>query len=347
MRLGAVRAVCRVLLLAGALAAARAPFVAASSGAAPPPKSGDPVGEAKQRLETARNEANAAAARFTDAQSHYEQLSDQVAEIEQQIQRGEDRAAHLHEIAARRAIVAYKTQGADVSAVFGTDDPRDGMRSSVLLDAANESDKEAVQEYAALADDLAAKREELSNQRKLQKEALDTFSDERKMLDEKVSDAQKAQENLGEKVRAGNAAAPGFTAGAINAPVIDGLVCPVPGSAFSNDFGQPRAGHTHQGNDMFAPMGTANLAVVSGNVTYGPGGSGGNGAYLDGENGVTYIYYHLSEYVGPPRHVNQGEVIAKLGQTGNARAPHTHFEIRRGGRTAPPVNPYPTITKIC
>jgi len=62
---------------------------------------------------------------------------------------------------------------------------------------------------------------------------------------------------------------------------------------------------------------------------------------------VTYIYYHLSEYVGPPRHVNQGEVIAKLGQTGNARAPHTHFEIRRGGRTAPPVNPYPTITKIC
>lgn len=43
----------------------------------------------------------------------------------------------------------------------------------------------------------------------------------------------------------------------------------------------------------------------------------------------------------------QGEVIAKLGMTGNAGAPHTHFEIRPGGRTAPAVNPYPTLVKIC
>jgi murein DD-endopeptidase MepM/ murein hydrolase activator NlpD len=125
------------------------------------------------------------------------------------------------------------------------------------------------------------------------------------------------------------------------------MVCPVPGAAFSSDFGQPRTGHTHQGNDMFAPMSTPNLAVVGGNITYGDGGSGGMGAYLDGDNGVTYVYYHLSQYVGGPRHVAQGEVIAKLGMTGNAGAPHTHFEIRPGGRTAPAVNPYPTLVKIC
>jgi hypothetical protein len=47
------------------------------------------------------------------------------------------------------------------------------------------------------------------------------------------------------------------------------------------------------------------------------------------------------------RHVAQGEVIAKLGTAGNAGAPHTHFEIRPGGRTAPAVNPYPTLAKIC
>ena len=41
------------------------------------------------------------------------------------------------------------------------------------------------------------------------------------------------------------------------------------------------------------------------------------------------------------------EVIAKLGMTGNAGAPHTHFGIRPGGRTAPAVNPYPTLVKIC
>jgi peptidoglycan LD-endopeptidase LytH len=71
------------------------------------------------------------------------------------------------------------------------------------------------------------------------------------------------------------------------------------------------------------------------------------GAYLEGDNGVTYVYYHLSEYVGGPRRVAQGEVIAKLGMTGNAGAPHTHFEMRPGGRTATAINPYPTLIKIC
>src|SRR5207248_2858064 len=38
-------------------------------------------------------------------------------------------------------------------------------------------------------------------------------------------------------------------------------------------------------------------------------------------------------------------VIAKLGMTGNAGAPHTHFEIRPSGRAAPAVNPCPTLVK--
>src|SRR5262245_35152984 len=185
MRLGAVRAVCRVLLVAGGLAtgfaAAWAPLAAPRAGAQP----SDPVADAKQRVEAAKNEANGAAARFTEAESRYEELADEIATIEQQIKTGEERAAHLREILQRRAVVAYKSQGADVSAVFGTDNPRKGMRSSVLLEAANSSDKEAAAEYAALADDLAAQRERLSDQRKLQKEVLDKFADERKLLDAK------------------------------------------------------------------------------------------------------------------------------------------------------------------
>jgi murein DD-endopeptidase MepM/ murein hydrolase activator NlpD len=334
MRLGAVRAVCRVLLVAGGFAAAWAPVAAPPAGAQP----ADPIADAEQRVEAAKNDANAAAARFTEAESRYEQLGDEIATIEQQIKVGEERAGHLREILQRRAVVAYKSQGADVSAVFGTDNPHQGLRSSVLLEAANSSDKEAAAEYAELAGDLAAQRERLANQRQLQQEVLDKFSDERKLLDAKVAGTQQAMADLQAKVQAGEA---------VTAPVIDGMVCPVPGAAFHDDFGEPRSGHTHQGNDMFAPMGTPNLAVVAGNVTYGPGGSGGNGAYLAGDNGVTYVYYHLSEYVGGPRHVDQGEVIAKLGMTGNAGAPHTHFEIRPGGRTAPAIDPYATISKIC
>ena len=343
MRIRQVRAVCRVLLTAGvALAALTWAYPVA---AAP----GDSLADVEQRVIDAKNEANAAAARFTDAQSRYEQLGDQVAMIEQRIKVGEARAESLHEVAQRRAVVAYKTQGADISVLFETDDPREGVRSSVLLDAANSSDKQAVAEYAEVAADLAVQRERLAGDRKAERDALDKAAGERKLLDVKVADAQRAQRNFDAKQQAAQAAAPRSGLTAVIAPVIDGLMCPVPGAAFSNDWGQPRSGgRRHEGNDMFAPTGTANIAVVNGDVTYGDGGLGGKGAYLAGENGVTYVYYHLSEYVGGPRHVSQGEVIGRLGDTGNARgSPHTHFEVRPGGRSAAATNPFPIISKVC
>ena len=211
------------------------------------------------------------------------------------------------------------------------------MRSSELLNRANEADNAAVADLAAVNADLAAQRDQLAEDHRDYPTYRQRLADESKILDTKVAAAEMAVRELQAK----------RAAEGLGAPVVDGLVCPVPGAAFSNDFGQPRTGHSHQGNDMFAPMGTPNLAVVGGNVTYGPGGSGGMGAYLEGDNGVTYVYYHLSEYVGGPRRVAQGEVIAKLGMTGNAGAPHTHFETRPGGRTATAINPYPTISKIC
>jgi murein DD-endopeptidase MepM/ murein hydrolase activator NlpD len=233
--------------------------------------------------------------------------------------------------------------------VLEANSPREGARSSVFLDAATAADNDAVMEYAMLADDLTALRDRLDNERKLQHQALDQLAQERKLLDAKLADAQKAQRDLEAKAWAALAAGPQASpGGVVNAPAVDGMVCPVPSAAFSNDWGQPRSGgRRHQGNDMFATMGTANLAVVSGSVTFGDGGAGGMGAYLDGDNGVTYVYYHLSEYVGGPRRVSQGEVIGKVGQTGNATAPHTHFEMRPGGRAAAAINPYPTLTRIC
>jgi peptidoglycan LD-endopeptidase LytH len=342
MRIRQVGAVCRVLLTAGLVLAA---LTWAEPVAAAP---GDSLADVQQRVADAKNEANAAAARFTDAQSHYEQLGDEVAMIEQKIKVGEERAQGYREVAQRRAVIAYKNQGADLTVIFKTDDPRDGVRSSILLDAANASDKQAVADYADASADLAAQRERLAGQRKLARGALDKMAGERKLLDVKVTDFQQAQRDFDAKKQAAAAAAPNSGASAVGAPVVDGLVCPVPGAAFSDDFGQPRAGHRHEGNDMFAPSGTSYLAVVSGNVTFGDGGAGGMGAYLAGDNGTTYVYYHLSQYVGGPRHVNQSEIIGKGGDTGNARgAPHTHFEIRPSGRTGPPVNPFPTISKIC
>jgi murein DD-endopeptidase MepM/ murein hydrolase activator NlpD len=304
-----------VLLLTGALAAAAGiPLLGSSAGAAAVP---DP-----------RQEANDAAARYQDIQTRVDQLGDQIAAVEQEIQAGEARRTELRGIAQRRAAVAYKNQGADLRVVLGADSTREGLRSSVLLDRANAADNHAIAELAALDADLAAQRDQLAAQRKQQQDALDQLADQRKVLAAKVADANGVA-SVGGPVQ-----------------IIDGMVCPLPGAAFSDDFGQPRSGgRTHQGNDMFAPMGTSELAVVSGSVTYGDGGGGGMGAYIAGDDGNRYVYYHLSQYVGSPRHVGAGEVIGKVGQTGDATAPHLHFEIHPGGGAA--IDPYPTLSRIC
>ena len=99
---------------------------------------------------------------------------------------------------------------------------------------------------------------------------------------------------------------------------------PGAGAAYSDDYGGPSG---HPGIDMFVPTGTTAVAVKAGTVRYVPNeGAGGNTAYLQADDGNTYFYAHFSQFIGEGRTVAQGEVIGLTGMTGNASAPHLHFE---------------------
>ena len=128
-------------------------------------------------------------------------------------------------------------------------------------------------------------------------------------------------------------------------------VCPVQGSvSFTDTYGAPRSGgRTHKGVDMFAARGTPTVAVVAGSVFFQSDPLGGLAAYVNGNDGNTYYYAHLNDYVGGGRSVAAGEVVGHVGNTGDASdaPPHLHFEIRPGGPNGPRINPYPTVRANC
>jgi murein DD-endopeptidase MepM/ murein hydrolase activator NlpD len=62
-------------------------------------------------------------------------------------------------------------------------------------------------------------------------------------------------------------------------------------------------------------------------------------------NGTVSRYAHLSAiYVKRGQPVNQSQVIAAMGNTGNSTGPHLHFEIRPNGRAA--INPMTFLARV-
>ncbi len=128
------------------------------------------------------------------------------------------------------------------------------------------------------------------------------------------------------------------------------LVFPVLGAhAFGSDFGAPRMvgtpdEHTHQGNDIAAPLGAQLVAVEPGMVVaMGTDRLGGIKLWLAGRSGTYYYYAHLSKFADDVHEgdiVPAGTVIGFVGNTGNAAGgiPHLHFEIHPNG--GPAVDPY-------
>jgi hypothetical protein len=95
-------------------------------------------------------------------------------------------------------------------------------------------------------------------------------------------------------------------------------------------FGSGRSGHSHQGQDVFAKCGTPLVAARGGKVQFaGFHAAAGYYVVIDGVGtGTDYAYMHLREpadvLVGD--RVYTGQEIGAVGDSGNARGCHLHFE---------------------
>lgn len=88
----------------------------------------------------------------------------------------------------------------------------------------------------------------------------------------------------------------------------------------------------HTGTDLAAPLGTPVLAAYAGQVAIADFlGGYGLAVAIDHNKGMQQsLYAHLSEvFVRSGDVVKQGEVIGRVGSTGNSTGPHLHFEFRQ------------------
>jgi hypothetical protein len=122
-------------------------------------------------------------------------------------------------------------------------------------------------------------------------------------------------------------------------------VQPISNAKLVDTFGAPRSGgRHHEGIDIFAKPGTPIHAIAGGTVVQGFDNKlGGQVVRIQGDDGRYYYYAHLRagsvDHLHVGEHVNAGQVIGQVGNTGDAATTpsHLHFQVREHGTW---INPY-------
>ena len=146
-----------------------------------------------------------------------------------------------------------------------------------------------------------------------------------------------------------------------------GIIFPVVGPVdYRDDFGEPRPGGPHQGNDIMAPKRALAVAAEAGKVKFWTtSASAGCMLYLYGRSGTTYLYIHLNNDLTNGNDnrgrcvagtayatglksgaaVVAGQPVGLVGDSGDANGvhPHLHFEVHPKDGKA--VSPYPYLRR--
>jgi murein DD-endopeptidase MepM/ murein hydrolase activator NlpD len=198
--------------------------------------------------------------------------------------------------------------------VQGTSDAGEVLRNRIMAQA---EQQQAQIDAKALADaEAAAAKEADEAAAKAQKEAEAKAAAAKKKAEEEA--ARKAEE-------------------ARLAELAKQYTLPTSSYTVTSSFGQAGAlwsSGYHTGLDFAAPTGTLIKAVHSGTITEaGWAGSYGYRTILTLDDGTELWYCHQSSIsVNVGQKVSTGDVIGRVGATGNVTGPHLHFEVHPGGQ---------------
>lgn len=133
------------------------------------------------------------------------------------------------------------------------------------------------------------------------------------------------------------------------------LLMPLPGvsvRSVADTWGGPRdGGRRHEGQDIFAPLGTPVFAAAPGFVyRVGPNRRGGNTVVVVAAGGYRHYYAHLDRFgdIREGQAVGVDTIIGYVGNSGNAASTPPHLHLGVYGSTEDPcdwapVNPLPLL----
>ena len=137
------------------------------------------------------------------------------------------------------------------------------------------------------------------------------------------------------------------TAAADPAPAV---VFPIMAPRLSSGYGKRthpiyHSTRHHKGVDLAAPENAHVRAIATGTVVFADEYGGyGKLVTVKHKAGYSSLYGHLSEIrVNPGERIKAGDIVGRVGSTGNVTGPHLHFEWRHQGEPIDPLTVFPAL----
>ena len=331
--------------------------------------------------------ANEATAAYQDAQSQYYSLQGQVDAARKKIGELQTKRSGLVKLARLRAVVAYKGGDLNIDQLVGFgSDIMESARRATLLDRVNARGNQAIAQLTVVTDELHAKEKDLDKQLGKSRASLADMKQQANDASNAVAEFANGRRSVEGAPR--RAEAPGGARGAARGRAGRGAEPPAdvePRERQQRErwrverwWGRPRADHRdghlglprtrsalvherlgraarwrHSGSTRATTSSLrwvrATVAPTDGSMFFQPDPLGGLSWYVTDSHNNTYYGTHLSATVGSSRTVKAGELIGRVGNSGDAAGgpTHLHFEIRVGGPNGTRINPYPTLVAHC
>lgn len=324
--------------------------------------------EAKRKVESVSERLHRVQMELDNAQGEYGAIQTKLTGTEEQIKtntailtKAEKNLSERSQILNKRIRDIYQNgQLSYLDVLFGANDFGDFTTRMDILKRIMNKDIELIVKVKAERELILQKKEQLENDRqsilelkqaavekksviesskKQQESLLASATSDRDAAEQAYQELLETSRKIEQMIRRSQAGNQGPTGGT------GSMMWPTDATEITSPYGwrtHPIWGtqRYHSGVDIGADYGDSVRAADGGVVIYADWMGGyGKAVIIDHGNGISTLYGHNSQLlVSEGQRVRKGEVISRVGSTGDSTGPHLHFEVRQNGSPVDPMN---------